>query len=307
LSNCANSSDETSILITIVPNISVFKIANKLYEEGIIKSKLGFVLYALRTGAYSKLKAGQYVFSKNMDVREVANALVNGLVVIHKVTIPEGSTVFRVKEILQENPCLSGPISCLPVEGYALPGTYYFAEGTPRQRMLKQVNERMIQVLKTLNSPWLNPEEALILASIVEKETRRQDEKQKIAGAFLYRLQHKMRLQADPTVAYAVFGGTAPRLLTRKDCKFLSPYNTYQNKGLPPTPICCPGIDTLKAVAAAAPDAEAYFVANETGRHTFSKTLDEHNRAVQQIRKSMNARNAHLEQRSSEQPVAIRR
>ncbi|MDR1208425.1 MAG: endolytic transglycosylase MltG [Holosporales bacterium] len=280
------------ILVTIPQKSSIFKIAQELHKKGIVKSKFGFIFFAFRTGVYSKLKAGQYVFSKGMDVSNVVHALVNGLVVIHKVTIPEGVTVLRIKEILQENPCLSGAISSLPVEGYASPGTYYFTEGTSRQKIFRQLNERMKKFLGTLSSRWLSPNESLILASIVEKETKLSSEKQKIAGVFLYRLQHNMKLQADPTVAYAVFGGAAPRPLTRQDCKFESPYNTYVSKGLPPTPICCPGEETLKAIAAAAPDSDVYFVANSTGGHTFSKTLDEHNRAVQQFRKIQNAKQA---------------
>jgi UPF0755 protein len=167
-----------------------------------------------------------------------------------------------------------------------LPGTYYFSQGELRQNLVNRLNASMIQTLKTVNSKFLNSDEILILASIVEKETKLPQEKQTVAGVYLARLKLKMRLQADPTVIYAISGtvGTMSRALTRQDLKFASPYNTYMHCGLPPTAICCPGKDTLVAVANAKPEEYLYFVADHTGGHAFSETLEGHNANVKKWR-----------------------
>jgi UPF0755 protein len=288
-SSAAGTVSSNVIILTIPAKSSLLKIAQILQNNGIIKNRLNFISRAVFTGEYLNLKAGEYALSRNANVSDVVRVLARGEVIVHKVTIPEGVTVSRIGEILQANPCLSGTISTFPAEGHALPGTYYFSKGTLRQNVLNQLSERMNQSLARITSRMLSSEEVLILASIVEKEAKISEEKQEIAGVFLARLQCKMRLQADPTVAYAVFGGVVsyPRPLTRQDCKNPSLYNTYVHRGLPPTAICCPGIDTLQKVAAATPSKYMYFVANDAGGHVFTETLAEHKRAVR-LRKRNN-------------------
>ncbi|MDR1907614.1 MAG: endolytic transglycosylase MltG [Holosporales bacterium] len=283
---CSSNVFSSAPIITIPPKSSVFSIADILVKGEIIKSKWLFILNALTTRAYSNLRAGQYRFPKGANHSDIIYALKKGLVIIHKVTIPEGATVYRAGEIIKSNPCLSGGIASLPKEGYLLPGTYYFSQGELRQNLVNRLNASMIQTLKTVNSKFLNSDEILILASIVEKETKLPQEKQTVAGVYLARLKLKMRLQADPTVIYAISGtvGTMSRALTRQDLKFASPYNTYMHCGLPPTAICCPGKDTLVAVANAKPEEYLYFVADHTGGHAFSETLEGHNANVKKWR-----------------------
>jgi UPF0755 protein len=270
------------VLVTIPEKASILAIANILQQKGIITSKFSFVFHAFWSGSYTKLRAGQYAFNKGTNVRSVVHTLSNGLVTIHKVTIPEGMTVLGVKEILSANPCMSGQIEKLPPEGYVLPGTYYFSKGEPRQKVLNRVRELMESTLRNIRSEWLTPEELIIMASIVEKETRIPFEKQIIASIFLTRLKKRMRLQADPTIIYALSGttGKIPRPLTRQDWLLKSPYNTYRNGGLPPTPICCPGKNTIIAVSKAAPGRFLYFVADGKGGHFFSEDLKRHNEAL---------------------------
>jgi UPF0755 protein len=270
------------IVLKIQHDTSIFSIAEQLVQRNVIKKMWPFVLYGLFTGSYKKIKAGQYCFTEKMKIKEIFTKLTKGLVIIHKVTIPEGVTVYTVKKILYKNPCLSGEILSLPSEGYVFPGTYYFSQGDKRQNMLNKMSRYMKEKLTKLTSNYLNTYEILIMSSIVEKETSIPEEKSIIAGVFLSRIQKKMRLQADPTVIYALTNGRTQlqRQLTRKDWKVQSPYNTYTNHGLPPTPICCPGIDTLISVANAKPVKYLYFVAGDNGHHLFSESLQNHNKNV---------------------------
>jgi UPF0755 protein len=245
------------------------------------------MLYGLITCSYKKLKSGQYCFTEKMNTKEIFTILTKGWTIIHKVTIPEGVTVYRIKEILYQNQCLSGEIVSLPIEGYVLPGTYYFSQGDSRQNVLNRISKYMHEKLAKLTSNYINTDEILIMSSIVEKETSIHHEKFLIAGVFLARIQKKMKLQADPTVIYALTEGKTKlqRPLTRKDWKVQSPYNTYMNYGLPPTPICCPSYETLLAVANAEPGEYLYFVASNDGHHLFSESLQTHNKNIREREK----------------------
>lgn len=267
--------------VIVSPGLSLFALAEDLSKKHVINYPWLFLFRAWLSGQRKHIQAGQYRFSKDMTHKQVLDALCLGHVVIHKVTIPEGVTVAMAVKILQKNPCLRGSIASLPREGHILPGTYTFLSGETRQNLLQRTTQALKKTLKTcpLPAPLQDKESLLILASIVEKETRLASEKGLIAGVFLKRLHLKMRLQADPTVVYGLTQGRGKmgRLLTRADLKIDTSYNTYLHAGLPPTPICCPGADTLRAVAASSPGIYLFFVADGHGGHSFSTHLAEHN------------------------------
>jgi UPF0755 protein len=195
---------------------------------------------------------------------------------------------------LNADPVLSGEIGELPLEGALMPDTYKFTRGATREQMLEQmqrVQERVVSEIWARRAPALpieTPEEFVTLASIVEKETGRADERSRVAGVFLNRLERGMRLQSDPTVLYGLFGGHGrppDRTIFQSDLDKPTEYNTYQIEGLPPGPIANPGRAALEAVANPSRTDELYFVADGTGGHVFSSTLEEHNQNVARWRR----------------------
>ncbi|GHS93452.1 hypothetical protein AGMMS49949_06730 [Alphaproteobacteria bacterium] len=288
----AESSD---IWVDIPENSSLFYVAHCLKKAGLIEKSWLFVTRVFLSGKRKKIKAGQYCFSPKMSYTQLMEHLLAGSIVLHKVCLPEGVTVTQALAILKRNPCLKGPLETCPPEGSLLPGTYYFPKGALRKNIVLRLQKAMTKELASL-APFageLSAEDFLKLASIVEKETRHSHEKGIIAGIFLKRLQKKIYLQADPTVIYGMTQGqsTLGRPLTRQDWNHDSPYNTYKNKGLPPTPICCPGKETLSSVAKAAPSDFLFFVALPDGTHAFNATLDKHN---QQIAQNKEQRSKHI-------------
>lgn len=275
--------------VTIPPHASLFAISEQLVQAGILRSKWAFALKALFKGAGRKLKAGTYCFLPGASTDDVLRALIQGATVVHKVLIPEGLTVSAIITLVQQHPCLSGEITARPSEGHLLPGTYYVYKDKPRQTVLRDMEAAQQKLLSDIAPSFALGEEGLrILASIVEKETHVPNERGRVAGVFLLRLQKGMPLQADPTVIYGLTLGQKPlgRSLTRADWKIDSPYNTYRYKGLPPGPICCPGEATLRATAKAIPGTDLFFVADGRGGHRFSATLAEHNRNVEMMRQT---------------------
>ena len=203
----------------------------------------------------------------------------------HKFTAAEGLTTAQIVEHLSSLTALEGQIQKLPEEGTLLPETYYFSQGDLRQKIIKRMETAqkifMDRLWRTrpLDSPFQTKTEALILASIVEKETGLPQERPLIAAVFINRLKKGMALQSDPTISYILHkeqGRTLNEGLTKNDLKYSSPFNTYQNRGLPPHPICNPGQASLEAVFKPAPSKALYFVADGTGGHVFSTTLKEH-------------------------------
>lgn len=270
--------------------------ARMLHDKGVIHDTLFFVFYVRLKGLAGQIKAGEYSFSGELSLKDVAHRLTDGEVIVRTVTIPEGKSLVEIKKILQENPYLTGDITLELKEGEILPETYHFSRGESRNSILRKAKQAMQYELKKVfeardaNSPLKSEHELLILASIIEKETGIASERGKVASVFVNRLNLGMKLQTDPTVIYAVTNGqmNLGRPLYRKDLDVDSPYNTYRYVGLPPAPICSPGKDALYAAAHPEMTKFLYFVADGvTGGHRFAKSLAEHNRNVVLYRKSL--------------------
>lgn len=290
---CKSNDTESALnpdfsIIEIKQGMSAIEICNILYKKNIIPSRLGFFFKLIVGNYFGKLKHGKYLLKKDMGPDSVINLISNGLVIIHKVVIPEGLTVFQIMNIIKQNKCLTGNITKCPAEGYLLPGTYFFSENESKKAFLKRVSKISYDFFrnafeKNYNCPIkLSLNEVLILASIIEKETSIHQEKPLIAGIFMNRLMKRIRLYADPTIIYALTSGKGNlgRELLKTDLKIESSYNTYINGGLPPTPICCSGKATIMATLNPAKTDYVYFVASGNGNHTFSKTLKAHNSAI---------------------------
>jgi UPF0755 protein len=246
------------------------------------------------------LRAGEYSFSPGASVNEVLEKITSGKTVVHRLTIPEGTTSREVLLEIEALTTLSGPLPPVPLEGMILPETYHFSRGDSREELLKRMSDAMTDAAAELwedradGLPFNSIEEAIILASIVEKETAVAEERGLVAGVFINRLRRGMRLQSDPTVVFGITLGKAPlgRALRRSDLKQSTPYNTYLVDGLPPGPIANPGRESLEAVLNPAATKFLYFVADGSGGHAFAETLGEHNRNVAHWRKIEPARRA---------------
>lgn len=267
-------------------------IAELLEREGVIRNPTMFRLTAMVTGAWSGLRAGEYLFKANISPREALDVLTSGRAVLHSILIPEGLTSEQIVTRLRENDLLDGEITRVPAEGALLPDTYRVERGMSRQRLLQQMADRQREELNRIWSrrvadlPIRTPQELVTLASIVEKETGRADERPRVAGVFINRLNRRMRLESDPTIVYGLVGGkgTLGRGIMRTEIRQPTPYNTYVIDGLPPGPIANPGRAAMEAVANPSRTRELFFVADGTGGHTFSETYAEHNRNVQRWR-----------------------
>ncbi len=260
----------------------------KLENDGVIDAPILMNLALWLEGNRGNVKAGEYLFKKDASLRDVMDMLVAGRVYLHAITIPEGLTSEQILQRLRENDVLAGDLRDAPKEGMLLPETYRVPRGMSRGDLVRKMQDDQRRLVDQVwakrdpNIPLRTPHELVTLASIVEKETGRADERPRVASVFINRLQKRMKLQSDPTIVYGLVGGkgTLGRGITRAEITAASPYNTYVIEGLPPGPIANPGRAALEAVANPAKTNDLFFVADGTGGHAFAETLDEHNRNV---------------------------
>jgi UPF0755 protein len=284
--------------VVVIPSRSgTSEIAQLLAREGVIEHPNLFEL-AARFGGKGPLKHGEYVFKAHASVRDAIDTLANGRQVQHAITFPEGLTSEQIVGRLNENDVLSGEISETPPEGSLLPDTYKFERGATRQQIVNLMRAKQREVLNQIwqrrspDVPVKTPAEMVTLASIVEKETGRADERPRVAGVFVNRLMKRMKLQSDPTIVYGLVGGrgTLGRGILRSEIDRPTPYNTYVIEGLPPGPIANPGRAALEAVANPSRTKDLYFVADGTGGHAFADSLEGHQRNVTRWRQVERAR-----------------
>src|SRR5262245_40774220 len=268
-------------------------IADVLSREGVINvNPWVFIGGVFALKASSDLKPGEYSFQKNASLRDVIATIVEGKVVQHAVTIPEGLTSEQIVARLSDNDIFTGSVRELPREGTLLPETYKFPRGTTREQVIQRMQQAHKRVLaeiwerRSQDIPIKTPEQLVTLASIVEKETGKPDERSRVAAVFVNRLKQKIKLQSDPTIIYGLVGGkgTLGRPIQRNEIAQPTPYNTYVIDGLPPGPIANPGRASLEAAANPARTKELFFVADGTGGHAFAENLDQHNRNVARLR-----------------------
>jgi len=280
--------------VVLLPRGATATSASELLEKaGAIDNPVIFRLAARYTDQAANLKYGEFRVPAGASMQEILALLVAGSNVQHKITIAEGLTSWEVVKVLSGSDLLTGEISAVPPEGSLAPETYFVARGQDRMELLQRMQEaqsaRLAEVWKNRagDLPVSTPEEALILASIVEKETGQAAERPQVASVFINRLRRGMRLQSDPTVIYGITRGegTLDRGLRRSELDKATPYNTYMIDGLPPTPIANPGLATLEATVNPAETNFIYFVADGTGGHVFSTNINEHNRNVARWRK----------------------
>lgn len=280
----------TDTTFMVKPNSSVGEIAGQLERRGLISDARVFRLGVGAYGNEATLKAGEYEIKAGASMRSIMELLKSGRSVMYSLTIPEGLTVEQAFQRIAEHEALTGDMpSTLPPEGSLAADTQRFTRGATRQQIVDKMlahQKELVEEVWARRSPDLplaDINEFVILASIVEKETARGDERSRVAAVFLNRLEKNMRLQSDPTIIYGLFGGKgkpADRAIYRSDIDKPTPYNTYTINGLPPTPISNPGRASLEAVANPSRTDDLYFVADGTGGHVFAKTLQEHNENV---------------------------
>lgn len=281
------------VVVFIEPGTGFSAIAEILASHQVIDDPLKFKLMALWTKDQSKAKAGEYLFPSHMSPSAVLQVLVKGESITHAVTIPEGLTVREIALLLMSDKRLTGAVPATLKDGSVMPSTYYIHRGDSREALIDRMQREMQQAGAELwqkrqeNLPVTTLAEALVLASVVEKETGLPEERGRVAAVFVNRLRKGMPLQSDPTVVYGIeLANNAPlgRALTHADLAIDHPFNTYVHKGLPPSPICNPGRASLEAVLNPPQTDEYYFVATGTGGHNFSKTIQEHNQNVTRYR-----------------------
>jgi UPF0755 protein len=287
--------------VIVIPKLEgSLEIAARLEREGVVSDRRLFTagyrwlqLLAWFEGDKAlQLKAGDYEVRPNASVRELVDLICEGKTVTYKVTVPEGLTSQQIVDRLQADPNLSGEITAMPTEGSLLPETFVTQRGVARQSVLDSMAAESRKLVERLwaqrkkDLPVKTWEEAVILASIVEKETGRNDERDRVAAVFINRLRQNMRLQSDPTILYGLFGGKVVwgRPIQRTEIGQKTAHNTYQIDGLPPTPICNPGRHSIEAVLQPRESRELYFVADGSGGHAFAATLKDHNANVQKWR-----------------------
>ena len=275
-------------------------ISRQMEAAGIIDQRWIFVAAVRFLKRGRALKAGEFAFPAGVSMSEALEIVASGKTIAYKLTLPEGLTSAEIVQLIRQTDKLTGELTAVPPEGSLLPETYHFSRGDGRDALVVRMSEALTGLLAELwpnrqnDLPLRSPAEAVVLASIVEKETGKPEERPLVAGVFINRLNKGMRLQSDPTVAYGLTLGEKElgRPLTTWDLKTPSKFNTYMIDGLPPAPIANPGRGALEAVLRPAETKYLYFVADGTGGHAFAKSLAEHNRNVAKWRKIQRAERA---------------
>ena len=279
-------------VVNIPRGLGIRDIADLLQREGVIDQPYVFMGGVVVLKARGELKYGEYQFPKHASLADVVDTIIESKVVQHAFTVPEGLTSEQIVARLLESDGLSGQIKEIPREGTLLPETYKFTRGMTREQIIQRMQQAHRRVLQEVwehrmpDLPVKTPEQLVTLASIVEKETGRPDERTRVAAVFVNRLKNKMRLQSDPTIIYGLTGGKSSlgRPILKSEIEQPTPYNTYVIDGLPPGPIANPGRASLEAAANPARTKELYFVADGTGGHVFSDNYAEHQKNVARLR-----------------------
>jgi UPF0755 protein len=284
-------------VVNIPRGLGIRDISDVLQREGVIDQPYIFMGSVIALRARGELKYGEYQFSKHASIADVVDTIIEGKVVQHAFTVPEGLTSEQIVARLLESTALAGQIKEIPREGTLLPETYRFTRGMTREQIIQRMQQAHRRVLQDVwerrmpDLPIRTPEQLVTLASIVEKETGRPDERTRVAAVFVNRLKTKMRLQSDPTIIYGLTGGKGSlgRPIQKNEIEQPTPYNTYVIDGLPPGPIANPGRASLEAAANPARTKEIYFVSDGGGGHLFSDNYTEHQKNVARLRGLENA------------------
>jgi UPF0755 protein len=275
--------------VVIPPRTGISGIADLLIENGVIRHPWTFKAAAELTGRGGALKAGEYEFPSTVSAMQVLDIIAAGKTVKHRLTIREGLTSAEIVALVHDAPLLTGDVGPEPAEGTLLPETYVYSRGDTRQSVIERMKQAMQEALAAAwaerhgDLPLASPDEALTLASMIEKEANRDEERAHIAAVFINRLRLGMKLQSDPTVRFVLAGNGTTKFdgpLTHAELSVESPYNTYFAKGLPPGPICNPGKATLLDAVKPEHSDDLYFVADGSGGHVFAKSLAEQNRNI---------------------------
>jgi UPF0755 protein len=279
-------------IVNIPHGSGIRDITDVLQREGVIDQPWVFIGGVMVLKAREDLKAGEYQFRAHASLHDVVGTIVDGKVVPHQLSFPEGLTSEQIVARLLDDDVLTGNIKEMPREGTLLPDTYNFTRGVTREQMIQRMQAAQQRVLKEVwdrraaDLPLKTPDQLVVLASIIEKETGRAEERSRVAAVFVNRLKQKMRLQSDPTIIYGLVGGkgTLGRPIMKSEIEQPTPYNTYVIDGLPPGPICNPGRASLEAAANPARTREIYFVADGSGGHVFAESYDQHQKNVARLR-----------------------
>lgn len=289
-----HTSEEHEIVYSLERGDSLRDVAHNLTQNYHLRAPYFFIVLAMVKGVARDLQAGEYAFSSSISASSLLSLFVKGEVKQHRLTLIPGWTFQEAREAIRQAPFLTHTIESIEEktniqEGLLFPDTYFFTKGTSDLEVLKkahhtlQVHLQKFWETRSRLVPYQTPYEGLILASLVEKETARDDERAKIAGVFIRRLKKNMKLESDPTVIFGL-GERYKGVLLKRDLTHSSPYNTYLHNGLPPTPIALVSLAALQAAFSPEDGTALYFVANRKGGHYFSNTWHEHDKAIRQYR-----------------------
>lgn len=286
-----DAADGQQTVVALPMGTGLNQIAAILERNNVVRNALVFRAGVMLEGKSTALKAGEYAIPSGASPAEIMQLLIEGKSIVYKLTLAEGLTSAMIVDLVRADPILVGDVGVVPAEGSLLPETYVFNRGTSRQEIVLRMQQDHAKILDALwekrapNLPIATKMEAVILASIVEKETGIASERPRVAAVFVNRLRKGMRLQSDPTIIYGLTKGVPlGRGIRQSELDRVTPYNTYAIDGLPPTPIANPGKASLEAVLNPAPTEDLFFVADGTGGHVFAATVQEHEANVKKWR-----------------------